>query len=789
MRHIGEISTFYTLLKRHIRIPALQRDYIYGHDDKKVRNVRVSMLQSFHSAIFGNQVCTLQFIYGHTSESGEFLPLDGQQRLTTLFLLHYYAALCGDESLPPELKGFSYATRTTTLDFADKVLFNHFQQIRNALKSNRGLKETILNLPDYREGFNIDPSVVSMVNVLSDIQQIFNHDECHSLWKTLASPDAPINFYILDFGKFGMSDNLYTKMNARGKPLTDFEIFKSEFHKRLLAIDDSLLKPSTQVWTEKLITEIDTKWMNAIWLLLKTENNDAKLEDCDAAFMILLTAAVNNTLRFLNKGLKSDPFAYSPSDEENLITLRLEDSWVNHRILPWIKNILDLLSDNVFRPIPGADASRENALLESHRLRTVNLLGRFIEDPSIRTSLYIAAYCFGLHFKISNSEMMLRLQHVHNLIRNSDDKIRHDFFHELLRDTWNVMKGRIQSAPRNAFNEKSWNEEIVKDKYPEKWIDLMDFEEIDEINGTVSAFTLNLQDKDTSAILQDKHLSDSEIFRKLKSRLRKAKCFFEFTTADDGKSEEPLRRNILLSRGDFSVLRVNKDVNFIGNQRRSWLNFTGFHNFKAPSELMAIFDTLPENSVSLRAMSNDLPEPENWRYYMMKYSPYLNVCYNHPDYGYLFFPELSQDDIGDTGMDLNNYLTIQENHLDFCVLQSTEHYSTNIYWKGLNKILFHILESDTNKWNVSLERNGGAQIKILPGDLRDMTLDIGPDGWHIYNVYQTLMTQAGIDFTAVTPKNMEVPSYLLPRHQKGKDYAEEGKEFLEKLSSVLPGLK
>lgn len=788
MQHIGEISTFYSLLKRHIRIPALQRDYIYGYGDKKVRTVLSSMLQSFRSAVFDRQTCTLQFIYGHTSDTGEFLPLDGQQRLTTLFLLHYYAALCNVEGMPHELRGFSYATRTTTIDFTNKVLLNHFQQIRNAIKDDCDVRETILNLPDYREGFNIDPSVVSMVNVLGEIQKFFKHDECTDLWGILTSQDAPINFYILDFGRFAMSDNLYTKMNARGKPLTDFEIFKSEFHKRLLKIDDALLKPSTEAWTEKLIADIDTKWMNAIWRLIRNVDQDAKLEDCDRAFMTLLAAAVNNILRFLNNGLKSDPYAYIAQDEGELVSLKLHDSWVNHHLLPWIKNIFDIFSDDILRKALNMHESPVASMLNRHRSRTLTLLSHFVDDPSIRSSLYIAAYYFGLLFMLSDRDLMLRLQHIHNLIRNSDDKIRQEFFHDLLRDTWNVMKGGIQNAKRNSFNEKSWNEEIVKDRHSERWIELMEFEEIDEINGTISAFTLNLPDGNLSAALQDSHLSDSEIFRKLKSRLGKARCFFEFT-ASDGKSDEPLRRNILFSKGDFSVLRTNRDVHFIGNQKRSWLNFTGFHNFEAPSKLMAIFDTLPENRVSLRAMSSDLPEAENWRYYMMKYSRHLDVCYNHPDYGYLYFYDLNQDDIRDTVIDLEDFMTIQDNRLDFCVLQSTEHYSMNIFWKSLNKILKDILDYDAAEWNVDLVRNGAARIKIMPGDIRDMSLDIGPDGWHVYNVEETLLAEAGIGFTPVTPKNEEVQPYLLLRHQKGMDYAEEGKEFLEMLSSVLPGLK
>lgn len=55
----------------------------------------------------------LDFVYGDIDDYGILTPLDGQQRLTTLFLLHWYAAKKEDIA-PTEtdfLEKFSYATR------------------------------------------------------------------------------------------------------------------------------------------------------------------------------------------------------------------------------------------------------------------------------------------------------------------------------------------------------------------------------------------------------------------------------------------------------------------------------------------------------------------------------------------------------------------------------------------------------------------------------------------------------------------------------------------------------
>lgn len=47
-------------------------------------------------------------------------------------------------------------------------------------------------------------------------------------WELLTSDNSPIVFYYLPLKKFGLSDDLYVKMNARGKALTPFENFKAD---------------------------------------------------------------------------------------------------------------------------------------------------------------------------------------------------------------------------------------------------------------------------------------------------------------------------------------------------------------------------------------------------------------------------------------------------------------------------------------------------------------------------------------------------------------------------------
>ena len=74
-----------------IAIPLIQRDYAQGRIDNDVNRVRSRFLDSLYKAITEEPI-TLDFVYGDIDEKGTMTPLDGQQRLTTLFLLHWYAA-------------------------------------------------------------------------------------------------------------------------------------------------------------------------------------------------------------------------------------------------------------------------------------------------------------------------------------------------------------------------------------------------------------------------------------------------------------------------------------------------------------------------------------------------------------------------------------------------------------------------------------------------------------------------------------------------------------------------
>ncbi|MBK6802583.1 MAG: DUF262 domain-containing protein [Novosphingobium sp.] len=80
-----------------IQIPMIQRDYAQGRSDPKATQIRNNFIATLTEAVTSNASgelapIGLDFVYGDVRQ-GVFLPLDGQQRLTALFLLHWYLAV------------------------------------------------------------------------------------------------------------------------------------------------------------------------------------------------------------------------------------------------------------------------------------------------------------------------------------------------------------------------------------------------------------------------------------------------------------------------------------------------------------------------------------------------------------------------------------------------------------------------------------------------------------------------------------------------------------------------
>ena len=156
-----------------ITIPRIQRAYAQGRSDTHAVKTRERFLSAIQAGLMNNGL-TLDFIYGNI-QNGQLIPLDGQQRLTTLWLLHWYADKKEDIN-DKRLARFSYNTRYSARDFLTKLV-NYKPTLKNRLS------DEIRNEGWFPMDWINDPTVRGMLTMLDEIQERFSDTD--DLWNKL----------------------------------------------------------------------------------------------------------------------------------------------------------------------------------------------------------------------------------------------------------------------------------------------------------------------------------------------------------------------------------------------------------------------------------------------------------------------------------------------------------------------------------------------------------------------------------------------------------------------------
>lgn len=305
--------TFWQLIsEKRIVVPIIQRDYAQGREGKEY--VRKSFLEQLSNAIFQNGSIELDFVYG-TEKDKTMYPLDGQQRLTTLWLLHWYVAYHAgktnlasftedekkklkDQSVKLEnfeaskqeivktisiLKKFSYETRTSSREFCEKLCELEYKETDDIVKH-------IKNQTWFFSTWKQDPTIQAMLRMLSGtsntnsqdrelvdgIEKLFKENKDFlAYWKYLTENNQiTFNFLPLNSNEIPISDDLYIKMNARGKALTSFENFKADLIDWMKDSYKSGRELFNQIgdcdgrempYTLVFSSYIDNKWTDIFW--------------------------------------------------------------------------------------------------------------------------------------------------------------------------------------------------------------------------------------------------------------------------------------------------------------------------------------------------------------------------------------------------------------------------------------------------------------------------------------------------------------------------------------------
>ncbi|GEM_PF-3287503 len=274
--------TFSNLLEQYdkILVPMIQRDYAQGRTDKKATDVRNNLLTD----IFSDKDVHFDLVFGSNEkriidgkEMNCFIPVDGQQRLTTLFLLFLYGQKAGKTNTELNLSKFSYDTRRAASDFCKSITSEEW-----TVQKDKKVSDVIKDSSWFMNYWEKDPTVEGMLNMLDAI-----HEKCKEI------TDYPnlnkVTFFFFDLESNGLNENLYLKMNSRGKPLTAFENLKSKIEKLLRDTNKVETKwfPENNAapkdsFKEKWKFFMDRDWAIAFW----DKDNPSKYDVNIAKFIV-----------------------------------------------------------------------------------------------------------------------------------------------------------------------------------------------------------------------------------------------------------------------------------------------------------------------------------------------------------------------------------------------------------------------------------------------------------------------------------------------------------------------
>lgn len=239
----GMFSISELLDKYIIYIPEIQRDYAQGRENVNAEMVRNKLLDDIYEVLQGKKSQhVLNYIYGVPTRDGKIVLIDGQQRVTTLFLLKWYWAVKANKDIS-FLKRLNYATRDSSREFCEFL-----NSYGSCICAEEPPSNAIQNHIKFKKRWLNDPTIANMLNMLDAIDKRSSEDP-QMIYDNINN----IKFSFISLDGFKRTDELYAAMNSRGKQLTPFDMIKGE----LLKADSNLA------------TEINGKWLPTFWNLSK----------------------------------------------------------------------------------------------------------------------------------------------------------------------------------------------------------------------------------------------------------------------------------------------------------------------------------------------------------------------------------------------------------------------------------------------------------------------------------------------------------------------------------------
>lgn len=414
--------TFWSLCEKYdkIEVPIIQRDYAQGRETPEAIRIRKKFINEYLlDSLIKKEKIELDFVYGSVqiaekeeSKQKIFIPLDGQQRLTTLFLLHWFVAVKEKrlDDAKTNLLKFTYETRPSAHDFCTKLIE------KCTINKLHKVKQEILDSEWYDDEWDNDPTISGMITMLDTFaknEKFINHSD--KFYDSLIGDnDGLITFYFISLEEFGLTENLYIRMNARGKMLTEFENFKSEFYKIITPFPEIL---------EEIKDKIEYAWVENLWAYKEKDSFVV-----DVPFMQFLSF-LTEMLYFKSAKFRANSY---------------ETDFLDFKVLKQIYSKKENLEFLVFSldAIKTIGGLKQVNILWSEKTTIHDILNSILSGKRDINQLFVLYATLTYLFEGKNVENLNDfIRVIRNLIENTTDNSRREW-PKLLKSTSNLIQDR-----------------------------------------------------------------------------------------------------------------------------------------------------------------------------------------------------------------------------------------------------------------------------------------------------------------------------------------------------------
>ncbi|CAH0346765.1 DUF262 domain-containing protein [Bacillus sp. CECT 9360] len=627
--------TFWQLIENYIvEIPIIQRDYAQGRESEE--EIRNTFLDKLYVVLVNDENLDLDFVYGSLKEikkEKKFIPLDGQQRLTTLFLLHWYLAVKERhiDKARNNLINFTYETRSSSREFCNALVRDDSVFKDMDFNNEKNISNKIKNAYWFFMSWEKDPTIKAMLVMLDAIHEKFKVSN-DLFGKLLLGNNAPISFQFIELENFGLEDSLYIKMNARGKSLTKFENFKAKLQQLLQLKEDEGTIPKGI--TNEFSFNMDGKWADLFWYY-----RDSVTNTYDKKIMDFIRALIINNYALKNEIIDLEDRLDDLIDVKKDISFSKYLEWgcFDDRIILEIITMLNTLENKgsgIKQYIQNKSTFDEDALFE----RVINNYSMEKLTYHDRVMLYsITQYFVHNHQDIINDEFTEWVRVVRNLSANTIDNNSGEFSRSIqsIKKLVTYSRGILGYFvdPDNTVS-RFLGEQVEEERIKaililknDRWRNIItEAENHGYFKGQIS-FLLNFAGIQ-SAYNQNKDLDwsseiDENFYNKFYYYYNKAKIIF----SNDGLSvNNDLWRRALLCKGDY-LLRKSRNLSFVVDSDRdvSWKRL--LRDKDKRRFVKELFDEIDINNIEKSLLQIiEISTVSDWRKYFIRYPKILQAC-------------------------------------------------------------------------------------------------------------------------------------------------------------------